>query len=629
MNLRNISKTQKTVVAFFVFFLLSSCVLFNSIPSADAEILILNDYEVAVGGTIYANNAGCSGALSADYSVSGDHSVKFTTGTSFNCKAHVIYDLEVLYPSVYLQSMVYMTTYPVAGDVEGLKLMGGQNATGSSSANGPACALAYTTAGGVHCWGVRHEAPTGTFTTHYNESATFTTNTWYRVEFRLTPDAMYLYVDGVLVYSESTFIVNDGYTRVRFGMIVEHYAALIVYMDDVKVSTTYIGDGSNLGPEEDYIDLNNYELLELDELGDLSQMGTQSNLTAQKFGPDLINDTLTEKVTHVYVNTTYFFDGFESGNFDQWTDGGTTTWQMGTNSTPSASYPTHSGTYQAYCGPANDGKLETDNIDTTNATAVFISFWYKDDDLDAGDFLFNFFSGTSYYNLYDLETVTGEDTWIYHGGRYTGSGLMLNKTNFRVQFNATPENGEYAYIDDVQIVVEQLLTANHSLNFEEQFIDANYTRTNEELCIYTGNMNVTDGPMVYVRNGSSWVWLMNLTAYQWNNASVSSYLTSSVLSIRFTDGGVSPDPIRDSYQIDACLLHTWFGTPDPTPTPTPTEEPTPTPTPTDEPTETPPPTQEGGGGVLFGIVIVGTIGITVSSLLFYSTKRRQVAGQAF
>ena len=99
----------------------------------------------------------------------------------------------------------------------------------------------------------------------------------------------------------------------------------------------------------------------------------------------------------------------------------------------------------------------------------------------------------------------------------------------------------------------------YELDLEVQWTGADYTRTNEELCIRTGTFSGSEKIQVKVWNntGSSWHWVMNLTASQWNNVSVTSYLTSSTLALRFLGGAEIVDTNQDSWSVDAVLLHVW------------------------------------------------------------------------
>jgi len=101
----------------------------------------------------------------------------------------------------------------------------------------------------------------------------------------------------------------------------------------------------------------------------------------------------------------------------------------------------------------------------------------------------------------------------------------------------------------------------YELDLEMQWTNIDYTRTNEELCIRTGTFSGSENIQVRVWNnaGSSWHWVMNLTASQWNNASITSYLTSYTFTVQFLGGMETSDSIEDIWNIDATLLHVWSG----------------------------------------------------------------------
>jgi hypothetical protein len=100
---------------------------------------------------------------------------------------------------------------------------------------------------------------------------------------------------------------------------------------------------------------------------------------------------------------------------------------------------------------------------------------------------------------------------------------------------------------------------NYELNLEVQWTSAEYTLTNEELCIRTGAFSGSESIQVRFWNstGSSWNWGMNLTADQWNNMSITSYLASSNFTVQFLGGTETGDTTKDSWNIDAALLHVW------------------------------------------------------------------------
>jgi len=97
------------------------------------------------------------------------------------------------------------------------------------------------------------------------------------------------------------------------------------------------------------------------------------------------------------------------------------------------------------------------------------------------------------------------------------------------------------------------------LDLEENWTNVDCSQKYEELCIKTGEMG-EEKLRVDVWAGA-WVNLItDLTGSAWNNISVSDYLNSDTFTIRFTGSNESSDTIRDTWQIDAVLLHTWNDT---------------------------------------------------------------------
>ena len=74
---------------------------------------------------------------------------------------------------------------------------------------------------------------------------------------------------------------------------------------------------------------------------------------------------------------------------------------------------------------------------------------------------------------------------------------------------------------------------NYALDIEEQWTNVNATNPRQDLCIKTGALG-SESLTVDVRTGSSWTTIINsLQPNTWNNVSVSSYISSPTLTIRF------------------------------------------------------------------------------------------------
>jgi hypothetical protein len=159
-----------------------------------------------------------------------------------------------------------------------------------------------------------------------------------------------------------------------------------------------------------------------------------------------------------------FEDDFENSNFDKWTDGGSTDWDVTTNQYVSTGHSGHAGPYDTY--------LITDNVDTSNAKAVRISFWYRDNNLDDDDNVYvQLYDGANYDcipmyypnnnninwtlpDYFELANTSPENTWQYFRMTLYNSGedAQYFHSNFRIKFEGTSiDVDENLWIDDVMI----------------------------------------------------------------------------------------------------------------------------------------------------------------------------------
>jgi hypothetical protein len=129
----------------------------------------------------------------------------------------------------------------------------------------------------------------------------------------------------------------------------------------------------------------------------------------------------------------------------------------------------------------------------------------------------------------------------------------VNQIQTRVDAYTVGDTGEVR-LDWIPVEVKYT-PANYELDLEVQWTNCNYTQTNEYLCINVGTVN-TEDILVQVWSGGNWNTVFSdLTASQWNNVSVSSYLVSSTFTIRFKGGTEVGDTTQDSWNIDAAFLH--------------------------------------------------------------------------
>lgn len=142
-------------------------------------------------------------------------------------------------------------------------------------------------------------------------------------------------------------------------------------------------------------------------------------------------------------------DGFET-DFNNWTDGGITNWDMVTNQK-------HAGSYSARAS-SNTDDLISDNMNTSGRSSIRIEFWYRDSGIDDDDDVYlQLYNGSIYDNKFELGNTTPEDAWykydvtIYN----SGSDAQYFRTDFRIKFEGTNiDGGENLWIDDVNITAQ-------------------------------------------------------------------------------------------------------------------------------------------------------------------------------
>jgi hypothetical protein len=270
----------------------------------------------------------------------------------------------------------------------------------------------------------------------------------------------------------------------------------------------------------------------VDETCDLyspSAIGTHSNFSAQKYGPDGVMDTLLESNT----------------------GGGSEEWRSPTG----------------YEDPGSGWRSEMNAYDDNPSTYAWTWFpadsWSEYLVLTHSDILCGKIQSLIGGQNIDIDQVEAD---IYNGtwtNVYRGSGTWWTWTN--TSFGETSmtkmrfrfHNNHASQYRWILVYEADFLetSANYELDLEVQWTNIEYGEANEELCIYAGDTGNEDLRVDYW-TGSTWHNLLpDVNANDWNNVSVS--LPSQVFTIRFRDGVNTSDTSPDSWNIDTVLLHIW------------------------------------------------------------------------
>jgi len=174
------------------------------------------------------------------------------------------------------------------------------------------------------------------------------------------------------------------------------------------------------------------------------------------------------------------------------------------------------------------------------------------------DILVQWWDGDSWEQLWsDLTASSWNNKTIE--GNLTGSTFTIR---FRDGTQTSDASTQDTWnIDAVLIHLENTGGGSdvYELDLEIGWTSADFDETQEQLCILpvTGGGWPSEDIKVDVWSGSWTNVFSDLTPDQWNNVSISSYLTGAAFEIRFLGGTETGDTIQDTWEIDAVLIHTW------------------------------------------------------------------------
>jgi signal peptidase I len=136
------------------------------------------------------------------------------------------------------------------------------------------------------------------------------------------------------------------------------------------------------------------------------------------------------------------------------------------------------------------------------------------------------------------------DSITYYLYEYDTNGTEINSWD---PHGIMPQGVSYAKIGS---------QPSYQLDLEVQFTGVENDYAYEELCIYGGTMGA-ENITVDIWNGTTWTGLFQDLVNGWNNVSISNYLTSSTLTIRFKGGTETADATQDNWNIDATFLRLY------------------------------------------------------------------------
>ena len=238
---------------------------------------------------------------------------------------------------------------------------------------------------------------------------------------------------------------------------------------------------------------------------------------------DLLGRTLKGITAY---QTQLFFEDWEAGNFDDWSN---FQWTIGTDRDHDP------GLNSAKCNGNADG-LEcnmstTVSLDTSGAESVNVSFWYNDDDNEPADAIWYWYdNGGNWDSMGNIDAGSlgkSDDTWNYHSVASSESQYL--HSNFAIRFWTGLEKAENYWLDDINVSYEPIppdvsppTWSSNSTNGTTAgtWINHSVKWTNEDLSNFTFSfdngtgtfVNDSNAPMTGTSNQSYAVKYVNQTA---------------------------------------------------------------------------------------------------------------------
>jgi hypothetical protein len=343
------------------------------------------------------------------------------------------------------------------------------------------------------------------------------------------------------------FYTSNGNAKIKTSGVKTTTTQYQQKTNQVKLLYKYGSGGDDV---EDYVDNNT------SDVDSSADKGTHGNFTAQQYR-DTFYDTLTEANTGTSTNTGWTNPSANEGN---------TNWV-----TPSNMYTSDNSRATTTSTVADGATVRLYNFNfpdlsgnTINGIEVDIEASYSGTTSTRRVRARLMWNGrasqTSYKETPDVTTSdayytlgSSSDTW---GRSWSPSDFTNANFAVRITSNLAAGTAPILQVDHVRVRIYYSST-NYELDLEVQWTSADYDETTEQLCIRTGTLD-SENLKVDVRTGSSWTTVITaLQPSQWNNVSVSSYLTGATFTIRFKGSTETSDTTQSNWNIEATLLHTW------------------------------------------------------------------------
>jgi len=388
-----------------------------------------------------------------------------------------------------------------------------------------------------------------------------------------------------------------------------------IYTNGTSAKVSVEASGAGGTDVEDYVDNNT------GDIDNSTDKGTHSNFTAQQFGPDSINDTLTEQNTEPYSEYVWISGDDDSVHKLNRSDlGGTEilSWDTGERQPFGCEFRIEDGNEYIYVVDpssqadalikfhANNGTEVTRwdvsgysgdawglawngsrwficdknddliyQVDPADPTVAERSFSYTGIGIAAGlawDGSYLWVVDFDSHYAYQIDVYGNIQTsWSTATNLTQPTGIAYDTTSghlwivgrssgylYEYYTNGTAISGWDRSGSDPEGVA--YASVEDTYNFELD-LEAQWTSVDydesNEYLCIYGGTMGAENITVAIWNGSDWENISNDLNFGWNNISVSSHLDSSDFTIRFKGGSETDDATQTTWNIDVALLHVW------------------------------------------------------------------------
>jgi hypothetical protein len=295
--------------------------------------------------------------------------------------------------------------------------------------------------------------------------------------------------------------------------------------------------------EYDYVDNNS------SNVDSNANIGTSSNFTTEKY-TDNINDTLTEAAVanSTQVVTQLWVNG-NTSTYGAWTEAGTQPYLNAIDD------PTN--IISTATGSAAEGYFNFTDLSTTAVSVSAISLCVYGKSADG--YIVTIYNSTGGSQDFTHNPLSSDYAW-YNDSILPTLPTASEVNGAYIKFVYEYSGGKATTTLDAALLSVTYNYTSYQLAIEEQWTNANYTRTNRELDIFMGasSNGETIGLQWWNTTSSTWLTInSSLVANAWNNITVTSYLIAATFTIRFYDGTQTVDTVQSNWQKDCALLRTW------------------------------------------------------------------------